>query len=72
MRASHTAHNPTVWDDLAIVSWHGGGRQAIDLANPAAPAQAGFFTPAALAGVATEDPALTTTGNRVAMWSFPS
>jgi hypothetical protein len=71
VRASYTAHNPTVWENLAILSWHGGGLQAIDLSNPAAPSQAGFFTPAPLAGVATEDPALTFTGNRVAVWSFP-
>jgi hypothetical protein len=70
-RASYTAHNPTVWDDLAIISWHGGGLQAIDVSNPASPTQAGFFTPTPLASVATEDPALTTTGNRVAVWSFP-
>jgi hypothetical protein len=71
LRASYTAHNPTVWSDLAIISWHGGGLQAIDVSNPAAPTQAGFFAPTPLATVATEDPALTTTGNRVSVWSFP-
>ena len=70
-RASHTAHNPTAFPELALVSWHGSGLQAIDLRNPAAPTQGGFFTPAPLGAVATEDPALTTTGNKVAVWSFP-
>jgi hypothetical protein len=71
MRASHTAHNPTVFRNLAFISWHGSGFQAIDVADPTQPRQAGFFTPRPLAAVATEDPALTTTGNKVAMWSFP-
>jgi hypothetical protein len=70
-RASYTAHNPTVYPNLALVSWHGSGLQAIDVTNPAAPTQAGYFSPLPLASVATEDPALTTTGNKVAVWSFP-
>ncbi len=71
LRASYTAHNPTAYSDLVLVSWHGSGLQAIDVSNPTAPTQAGFFTPTPLAAVATEDPALTTTGNKVAVWSFP-
>jgi hypothetical protein len=70
-RSSHTAHNPTVFPNLALISWHGSGLQAIDVRNPGAPRQAGWYTPVPLPSVATEDPGLTTTGNRVAMWSFP-
>ena len=71
VRASYTAHNPTAFSNLALISWHGSGLQAIDVSNPAAPTQAGFFTPTPLAAVVTEDPALTTTGNKVAVWTFP-
>jgi hypothetical protein len=71
VRASYTAHNPTAFSELAFISWHGGGLQAVDVTNPAAPTQAGFFTPTPLASVATEDPALTTTGNKVSVWTFP-
>jgi hypothetical protein len=71
LRASYTAHNPTAFRDVVLVSWHGGGLQAVALENPAAPTQGGFFTPTPLASVATEDPALTTTGNKVAVWTFP-
>jgi len=57
VRASYTSHNPTVFGELAFISWHGGGLQAIDGTNPAAPTQAGFFTPTPLPSVTTEDPA---------------
>ena len=69
--SSHTAHNPTAYSDLVFVSWHASGLQAISLANPARPAQAGWFTPRPLPAVAREDVSLSSTGNRVAMWSFP-
>ena len=69
--ASWTAHNPTVYRDLALVSWHGSGLQAISLANPSSPQQTGWFTPTPLASVAREDPSLTTTGNKVSVWTFP-
>ncbi len=69
--ASHTAHNPTVYSDLAFISWHGSGLQAFSVANPASPTQTGWFTPTPLPSVAREDPSLTSTGNKVAVWSFP-
>ena len=71
VRASYTAHNPTVYSNLALITWHGSGLQAIDVTDPTAPRQAGWFTPKPLPVVSTEDPALTTTGNKVSMWSFP-
>jgi hypothetical protein len=68
---SFSAHNPTVVSsDLALVTWHGKGLQAIDLRDPAQPVSAGEFLPAdPLATVRTEDPALgggTSTTSRAA------
>jgi hypothetical protein len=79
---SFSAHNPTVVSsDLALVTWHGKGLQAIDLRNPAEPVSAGEFIPEnPLATVRTEDPALGGgnvdnigggTRDKVIMWSFP-
>lgn len=42
---SYSSHNPTVLPDLAFVDWHSGGVQAIDIADPASPQQAGWFSP---------------------------
>jgi hypothetical protein len=79
---SFSAHNPTVvGPDLALVTWHGKGLQAIDLRNPAKPVSGGEWIPSdPLATVATEDPALGGanldrvgggTPDKVIMWSFP-
>ena len=68
---SYSSHNPTVLPDLAFIAWHSGGLQAIDIADPGAPAQAGWFSPSPLAAVATEDPALNGGPNKVTMWSYP-
>ena len=79
---SFSAHNPTVVSkDLALVTWHGKGLQAIDLRDPAKPVSAGEFIPEnPLATVRTEDPALGGgnvdniaggTRDKVIMWSFP-
>ncbi len=79
---SFSAHNPTVvGPDLALVTWHGKGLQAIDLRNPAKPVSGGEWMPAEpLATVTTEDPALGGgnmdnvgggTRDKVIMWSFP-
>ncbi len=40
---SFSSHNPTVLRNLAIVGWHSGGVQAIDISDPANPAQGGSF-----------------------------
>lgn len=61
-----SSHNPTVLDDVAFVSWHSGGLQAISIDGE--PAQVGAFRPDPLPGVATEDPVL---GSGVAIWSYP-
>ncbi len=68
---SYSSHNPTVLPDLAFVDWHSGGLQAIDIAGPANPQQAGWFSPEPLASVATEDPALSRGPNKVVLWSYP-
>lgn len=79
---SFSAHNPTVvGPNLALVTWHGKGVQAIDLRNPAKPVSAGEWMPEEpLATVTTEDPALGGgnvdnvaggTRDKVIMWSFP-
>jgi hypothetical protein len=68
---SYSSHNPTVLPDLAFDDWHSGGVQAIDITDPANPRQAGWFSPAPLASVATEDPALNRGPNKVTMWSYP-
>jgi hypothetical protein len=68
---SYSSHNPTPTRNIVLDSWHSGGLQAIDVSDPAAPAQAGWFSPAPLAAVATEDPALSAGPNKVVMWSFP-
>ena len=68
---SYAAHNPTLTRNLALVSWHSGGLQAFSIANPAAMPQTGFFSPAPLPFVGTEDPALGLGPNKVIVWSFP-
>lgn len=68
---SYSAHNPTVLPNLAFVTWHSAGLQAIDISNPAKPSQAGNYSPRPLASVATEDPALSSGINKVIMWSYP-
>lgn len=68
---SYSSHNPTVLRDLAIVAWHSGGLQIVDISDPANPQRAGFFFPTPLNTVATEDPALGRGPNKVIMWSYP-
>lgn len=68
---SFSSHNPTVLPHLAIVAWHSGGLQVSDISDPTNPVQAGFFAPAPLASVTTEDPALSRGPNQDVMWSYP-
>jgi hypothetical protein len=55
---SFSSHNPTVLRNLALIAWHAGGMQAIDIADASHPAQAGSFRPTPIPVVATEDPGL--------------
>lgn len=68
---SYSSHNPTVLRRLALIAWHSGGIQAVDISNPGQPVQGGWFAPKPLASVATEDPALNGGPNKVTMWSYP-
>ncbi|HEX6325273.1 MAG TPA: hypothetical protein VFZ72_01780 [Jiangellaceae bacterium] len=70
-RASYASHNPTLTRNLALVSWHSGGLQVIDIEDPGKMEQAGWFSPTPLESVANEDPALSMGTNKVVMWSFP-
>jgi hypothetical protein len=70
-RNSYSSHNPTLTRNVALDAWHSGGLQAIDVEDPGRPVQAGWFSPAPLPTVATEDPALSAGPNKVVMWSFP-
>ena len=69
--SSYSSHNPTVLPDVAFVAWHSGGLQAINIANPNQPSQAGWFSPIPLAQVANEDPALGRGASKVQVWSYP-
>jgi hypothetical protein len=68
---SYSSHNPTLTRNLALIAWHSGGLQAIDISDPAQPAQGGWFSPTPLASVANEDPALSEGPNKVVVWSYP-
>lgn len=69
--SSYSAHNPTVTQNLAFVTWHSGGLQAIDISNPEKPAQAAEFIPTPELVVLQEDPVLSAGQDKVVMWSFP-
>ena len=69
--SSYSAHNPTVTPNLAFVTWHSGGLQAIDISNPKKPTQAAEFVPTPEPVVVQEDPALSAGQDKVVMWSFP-
>jgi hypothetical protein len=71
--SSYTSHNPTVLPHLALVTWHSGGLQAINLDDPLHPSQAGYFLPSPdpLTPNHTPDPALEPGSNGVIAWSYP-
>jgi hypothetical protein len=68
---SFTSHNPTVLPDLAFVTWHSGGLQAIGITHPNHPLQAGYIRPRPLRHVATEDPALSSGNQKTLFWTYP-
>ncbi len=69
--SSFASHNPTMTRNLALLTWHSAGLQAIDTSNPANPKPAAEFRPEPLDRVQTEDPALSSGRDKVVMWSFP-
>ncbi len=68
---SFSAHNPTLTNNLAFVTWHSAGLEAIDLTDPTDLRRVGKFKPQPLREVATEDPALSEGLDKVVMWSYP-
>ena len=65
--AVFTAHNPLVVGDLVLVTWYGGGLQALDLKDPVRPQRLGLFVPRG-EGAAAESYVGT---YPVQMWSYP-
>jgi len=68
---SFSSHNPTLMKNLAFITWHSGGLQAVSIADPLQPVQLAEFIPEPLPTVATEDPALSSGPDKVVMWSYP-
>jgi hypothetical protein len=68
---SFSSHNPTVTKNLAFVTWHSGGLQAVSIENPLQPVQVTEFIPEPLPSVGMEDPALSAGPDKVVMWSYP-
>ena len=68
---SFASHNPTLTKNLAFITWHSGGLQAVSIENPLQPTQVAEFLPEPLPSVVTEDPALSSGPDKVVMWSYP-
>jgi hypothetical protein len=69
--SSYSAHNPTLTEHLAFVTWHAGGLQVIDLSDPTKPTQAAQFVPTPELYVLQEDPVLSAGQDKVVMWTYP-
>ena len=69
--SSYSAHNPTLTQNLALITWHSAGLQAIDLSKPSSPSLAAQYRPEPLPAVTQEDPVLSSGRDKVVMWSFP-
>lgn len=68
---SFASHNPTLSKNLAFITWHSGGLQAVSIENPTALTQVTEFVPVPLPSVGSEDPALSSGPDKVVMWSYP-
>ena len=68
---SFSSHNPTLTENLAFITWHSGGLQAVSIQNPLQPVQVAEFLPEPLPAVGTEDPALSSGADKVVLWSYP-
>ncbi len=66
---TYTAHNPTVTENLALITWHSGGLRLVDTTDPTAMETITTFKPDPLPSVNIEDPALG--GDPLLMWSYP-
>ena len=47
---SYASHNPTVLKHVALITWHSGGFQAIDITRASALRQACWFSPSRFPG----------------------
>ncbi|MFN2388242.1 MAG: LVIVD repeat-containing protein [Actinomycetota bacterium] len=69
--SSQSAHNPTLTRNLAFITWHSQGLQAISVKNPARPVPVAEFVPTPEPVVVQEDPVLSSGRDKVVMWSYP-
>ena len=68
---SFAAHNPTITPNLAVITWHSGGLQVLDISNPAKPSRAAEFVADPVIPILQEDPVLSSGGDKVVAWSYP-
>lgn len=68
---SFAAHNPTLTKHLAIITWHSGGLQVVDISNPAKPSRAAEYLADPVIPILQEDPVLSSGGDKVVAWSYP-
>lgn len=68
---SFAAHNPTLTKNLAIITWHSGGLQIVDISNPVKPSQAAEFLADPVFPILQEDPVLSSGIDKVVAWSYP-
>jgi len=68
---SFAAHNPTLTKNIAFITWHSGGLQAVDISNPAKPTQITEFVADPVIPILQEDPVLSSGGDKVVAWSYP-
>ena len=68
---SFAAHNPTLTKNIAFITWHSGGLQAVDISNPAKPTQLAEFVADPVIPILQEDPVLSSGGDKVVAWSYP-
>jgi hypothetical protein len=45
LNGTFTSHNQTVFPDVVLMGWYGGGLRAVDIHDPKAPTEAGVFVP---------------------------
>ena len=68
---SFAAHNPTLTKNIAFITWHSGGLQAVDISNPKKPKQIAEFVADPVIPILQEDPILSSGGDKVVAWSYP-
>lgn len=68
---SFAAHNPTLTPNLAFITWHSGGLQAVEISDPKKPTQITEFLADPVIPILQEDPVLSSGGDKVVAWSYP-